>query len=394
VNLFEFEGKALLRRAAIAVPRGIFCADVAAALTAGETTGYPCVLKSQVLTGGRGRAGGIAIVDAPEELRREAKRILALEIKGERPAGLLVEERLANEGELYAAVTFDGSLACPVLLCSPVGGIDVEANAQSLFRIPVPVEQLEHATPAWIAERLAPLLANRASSGGEGTAGADLTPAEVAAVSALLADLLHAFSDFDLELMEINPLVRTPDGLVAADAKITVDDDALFRQESLTLVDRPPLGRLEARAKEHGLTFIDLEGEVCVMGNGAGLCLSLLDAIAAFGSSAANFLDTGGGASTTKAYEGMRILQDRGLHDPAVRARLVMLSLAITRAGEAAEGIARAEAERPDDPVPTFAVVHGTGADEGRRILEEAGIRVAPDIRTGVELAATARRRS
>jgi succinyl-CoA synthetase beta subunit len=210
-------------------------------------------------------------------------------------------------------------------------------------------------------------------------------------VSRLLANLLTIFGEHDLELLEINPLILTADGLVAADAKVTVDDDALFRQEeTLALVARAPLAELEARAREHGLNFVDLEGEVCVMGNGAGLCLSLLDAMAAHGSSAANFLDTGGGASTSKAYEGMRILQDRSA-DLNVRARLVMLSLAITRAKEAADGIVQSHRERPDG-VPTFAVVHGTGSEEGRRILEEAGIHVAADIRTAVELAAKAER--
>ena len=389
MNLYEFEGKALLARMGVPTPAGVFAVDSADAQAAGEAIGFPCVVKSQVLTGGRGKAGGIAIVQTAEELREAAERILDLTIKGETPVGLLIEDRVPEGRELYAAVVFDSSRACPALLFSATGGVEVESNAANLLRVPVPVGQLSDVTPAWVATALT-------------AAALDLTPAGdllaplgddgLAAVSRLLANLLTVFAEHDLELLEINPLVLTADGLVAADAKITVDDDALFRQhDTVALVARAPLAELEARAREHGLNFVDLEGEVCVMGNGAGLCLSLLDAMAAHGSSAANFLDTGGGASTTKAYEGMRILQDRSQADPGVRARLVMLSLAITRAKEAADGIVQSHRERPDG-VPTFAVVHGTGSEEGRRILEEAGIHVAPDIRTAVELAATAER--
>ncbi|MCZ7662672.1 MAG: acetate--CoA ligase family protein [Thermoleophilia bacterium] len=386
MDLYEFEGKALLTRLGILTPRGSFCRDASEARTVADALGYPCVVKSQVLTGGRGKAGGIAFVEGPYQLPAEVQRILELPINGQLPAGVLVEQRLPAGRELYAAVAFDASRACPVLLFSPRGGVEVEAGAASLLRVPVGVDQLPAATPAWVTARV--------SAGLDAAERASLSPALLEAIGRLLANLLSAYCEHDLELLEINPLIAYGDGLTATDAKVTVDDDAFFRQPGLVLSERPPLGELETRARQASLQFVDLEGEIGLMANGAGLNLSLLDAVAAFGSSPANFLDTGGGASTAKAYEGLRILQDRGRRDPRVRAHLVMLSLAITRAREATQGIAQAVREHPDDPVPTFAVVHGTGADEGRRILEEVGIKVAPDIRTAVEWAATAERKA
>jgi succinyl-CoA synthetase beta subunit len=385
VNLYEFEGKALLRRAGIPTPRGMFATDVDKARAAGEAIGYPCVVKSQVLIGGRGKAGGIAVVENAAQLETEAARIRELVIRGESPIGLLVEERVPAGREIYASVAFDTSVGSPVLLFSPFGGMEVEANKEHLLRIPVGVDELGNMTPEWVTARLEAGLAKEYA----GELGKPL----LAKIGALLADLLRAALQHDLELIEINPLIVTAAGLVAADAKVTVDDDAMFRQQDLVLVERPPLGELEARAKAASLNFVDLDGEICLMANGAGLNMSLLDAVGRFGSSPANFLDTGGGASTAKAYEAVRILQDRGMHDPKVRARLLMLSLAITRVREAAQGIIQAVKEHPEDPVSTIAVVHGTGAEEGVQLLEEAGIRVAPDIKTAVELALALQRR-
>lgn len=385
MDLYEFEGKALLERLGIPTPKGVFCTDAGETAAAEDSIGFPCVVKSQVLTGGRGKAGGIAVVESPEELAREAARISTLEINGQTPVGLLVEALVPTGRELYAAVAFDTSTAGLVLLFSARGGVEVEEGAADLVRIPVSVAQMPAVTPAWVADRLCSTLGDEEVR--------TLPVGALEATARLLTNLLHASVEYDLELFEINPLIAAEDSLVAADAKVSLDDDAAFRRpEGLVLVERPLPPELEQRARAASLQFVDLDGEICLMANGAGLNLSLLDAVAAFGSTPANFLDTGGGASTAKAYAGMRILQDRSSADGRVRARLVMLSLAITRAREAAEGIAQAVTERPEDTVPTFAVVHGTGSAEGREILQAAGITVAPDIRTAVEWAATAER--
>ncbi|MHB9114875.1 MAG: ATP-grasp domain-containing protein [Thermoleophilia bacterium] len=384
MDLYEFEGKAFLARLGIPTPRGVFCQDAREAVAAARQVGLPCVIKSQVLTGGRGKAGGVSFVDDLSRLETEVDRILALPINGNAPVGVLVESKLQEGRELYAAVAFDASLSCPVLLFSPRGGVHVESDSGSLLRIPVSVGELSVTPSAWVTSEL---IARAPAGELEG-----LTPPLLDKLGTLLAGLLAGYCGYDLELLEINPLIMVGEDLIAADAKVTVDDDALFRQEGLVVAARPPLGELEARAKAASLQYVDLDGEICLMANGAGLNLLLLDVVAAFGSSSANFLDTGGGASTIKTYEGVRILQDRGLRDSKVRARVIMLSLAITRAREAAEGVVKAISERPDDPVPTFAVVHGAGAEEGRRILEEANITVAPDIRSAVEWATRTQR--
>lgn len=390
--LYEFEGKYLLSGLGITAPQGRFCRNTSEAEEAAGEIGYPCVIKSQVLTGGRGKAGGVAIVSDADGLVAGVERILNLPIAGELPIGVLVEEKLHAQREVYVAVAFDTSLACPVLLFSPTGGVEVEAKTESLFRLPVGVGELDRVSPASISSWVQ---AEIGRSSKREFNQVDLPAALMDSVGRVLADLLTAFCRYDLELVEINPLVFSEDALpVALDTKMTVDDDALFRHPDLTLVERPQPSELEARAREASLQFVDLDGEVCIMANGAGLNLCLLDAVEAFGCTPANFLDTGGGANDRKAYEGMRVLLDRGGQDEKVQARLVMLSLAITRAQEAAEGIVQAVSDYPDDSVPIFAVVHGTGAEEGRALLEKAGITTAPDVRTAVEWATTSERRS
>jgi succinyl-CoA synthetase beta subunit len=385
MNLYEFEGKVFLRNLGVATPTGVFALDTPSARHAAGDIGYPCVVKSQVLTGGRGKAGGIAVVRTADELNDTVERILALPIKGELPIGVLIEERIPSGRELYCSVVFDTSAGSPLLLFSPVGGMEVEANEEQMARIPVAVAEISSVDPAWVNSRL------RSAVGDLERVA--LGVRVMSDVCTLMARLLQSSVAHDVELLEINPLIASPGGLVAADAKVVLDDDAVYRQQDLILVERREPGVLEARAKAAGLNFVNLDGEICLMANGAGLNMSLLDAVAQAGSSPANFLDTGGGASSAKACEAIQILQQRGLDDPKVRARLVMLSLAITRAREAAQGIAQAVSDLPDDPVPTFAVVHGTGADEGKQILEQAGITVASDIKTAVALAVSAQRR-
>jgi succinyl-CoA synthetase beta subunit len=387
MDLYEFEGKAFLARLGVPCPSGIFAQSIESAGEAALAIGYPCVVKSQLLAARAAEAGGVVTVRDPTELERAARRLLALEIGDERPVGLLVEGLPPRGEELYAAVAFDSSCACPVLLFSRRGGTGVEGHAGTVLRMPVPVENLPGITPAWVAERLTDAL--------------PLVDVEdlgntIEGVARLLANLLSAFSEHDLELIEVNPLIATPSGLIAADATVVVDDAALFRQtESLAQVKRLDQPELEKRATDTGLDYVDLDGEICLMVGGAGLHLCVLDAVAAFDSTPANFLDagdTGCGIGDAKAYAGARILQDRSMRDPAVRSRLIVFSLGVAGAVEAAVGIARAMDDMANDAVPTFAVIHGAGADEGRDILQRHRVAVAPDIRTAVEWAASAER--
>ena len=383
MDLYEFEGKAFLARLGVLCPPGIFALSVESACEAALAIGYPCVVKSQLLAARAAEAGAVAVRD-PAGLEREALRMLALDVGGERPVGLLVESLPPRGEELYAAVAYNGSGACPVLLFSPPSDTGVEDRGGNALRIPVPVEDLPGITPAWVAQRLRDALP---------LVDVEHLGSTIEGVARLLANLLSAFGEHDLKLIEVNPLIATPSGLIAAGATVVVDDAALFRQtESLARVERPGRPELETRAAAAGLDYVDLDGEICLMVGGIGLHLCVLDAVAAFGSTPANFLDTGCKTDGAMAYAGTRVLQDRSLRDPAVRSRLIVLSLGATGVAEAAAGIARAMDEIGDDPVPTFAVVHGAGGDEGRDILQRHRVAVAPDIRTAVEWAAAAER--
>jgi succinyl-CoA synthetase beta subunit len=383
MDLYEFEGKAFLARLGVSCPPGIFARSVESAGRAALAIGFPCVVKSQ-LPAGRAREADVVVVHDRAGTEVEARRLLAPEIGGESPVGLLIESLRPRGREIYAAVTFDTFRACPVLLFCPRCSSDVDGPAARMLRIPVPVEDLPGTTPAWVAERLAD---------GLSPAGMKDVGNALEGVARLLANLLSSFCEYDLRLIELDPLVATSAGLIAAEATVVVDDAALFRQsENLARVGRPDRPEFEKRAHEAGLEYVELGGEICFMADGAGLHLSLLDGAAAFGSTPANLLDTGHEADAEGFYAGVRILQDRSMRDPTVRSRLIVLSLGVAEAMKATAGIARAMDDIADDPVPTFAVLHGACADEGRDILQRHGVTVAPDIRTAVEWAAMAER--
>jgi succinyl-CoA synthetase beta subunit len=354
MDLYEFEGKAFLSRLGVSCPPGIFARSVESAGRAALAIGFPCVVKSQ-MPAGRAREADVVVVHDRAGTEVEARRLLTPEIGSGGPVGLLIESLRPQGREFYAAVTFDISRACPVLLFRPRCGGDVEESAESMLRIPVPVEHLPGTTPAWVAERLAD---------GLSPAGMEYVGNALEGVARLLANLLSAFCECDLRLIEVDPLVATSG-----------------------------VPELEKRAKEAGLEYVELDGEICLMADGAGLHLSLLDEVAAFGSTPANLLDTGYDADADGFYAGVRILQDRSVRDPTVRSRLIVLSLGVAEAMEAAVGIARAMDSIADDPVPTFAVLHGAGDDKGRDMLRRHGVTIAPDIRTAVEWAGAAERR-
>lgn len=383
MDLYEFEGKAFLARLGVSCPPGIFARSVESAGRAALAIGFPCVVKSQ-LPAGRAREADVVVVHDPAGTEMEARRLLTPEIGSEGPVGLLIEGLRPQGRELYAAVTFDISRACPVLLFRPRCGGHVDEPAARMLRIPVPVEDLPGTTPAWVAERLAD---------GLSPAGMDYVGNALEGVARLLANLLSAFCEYDLRLIELDPLVATSAGLVAAEATVVVDDAALFRlTDDFALVERPDRPEFEKRAQEAGLDYVDLDGEICLMTGGTGLHLSLLDGAAAFGSTPAILLDTGCEADEARFYAAVRILQDRGMRDPTIRSRLIVLSLGVAEAMEAAAAIARAMDDIADDPVPTFALLHGARADEAGDILRRHGVTVAPDIRKAVEWAATAER--
>ena len=353
MNFEEHAAKALLQAAGIPIPRGRVARSAGEAEAVAAELGVPVVVKAQVPAGKRGRAGGVRAADDPRSAREAAGAILGMEIAGHRVEALLVEERAVIAEEYYAAVLGDAASKGPLAMFSPEGGMDVEEIAAStpdrLRRRPVDILRGLDAEAA------------RAMVGGLGLGGDEGPAAET------LVSLYRAWRDNDAELIEINPLARLPDGrLVALDCKFVLDDSALGRQEALADAgSAEPLTALEARGKALGLRYIELDGDIGVLGNGAGLTMTTMDVIAYHGGRPANFLEIGG-AAYTKAVPALELVLD----NPRVRCLLVNFCGAFARTDVMTAGVLDAlEALRPS--VPVVFSVHGTGSAEARAMLCE-----------------------
>jgi succinyl-CoA synthetase beta subunit len=354
MDLFEHQGKELFARHAMPVPRGIVAETPEAARAAAEQLGGAAVVKVQVQVGGRGKGGGVVLTESPERAEHEAARMLSDGFGGRPVTRVLVEERLPIARELYAAFLLDRSTGSDLGMFAAEGGVDVEELArtrpEALHRV--------HVDP-WVGLRPYHV---RFLTGA-------LEPNGAAAVGPLLERLYEVLMQEDATLVEVNPLVLLEDGrAVALDAKVTVDDNALWRHpETAELRSSFPIDPVEARARGAGLQYVKLDGEVGIIGNGAGLVMSTLDVVQHAGASAANFLDVGGGASAESMATSLEVI----LSDPAVRSVLVNIFGGITRGDLVAEGILGA-LERVTPRVPIVVRLDGTNAEEGRAILEKA----------------------
>jgi succinyl-CoA synthetase beta subunit len=351
MNFEEHVAKPLLAAAGIAVPEGAVATDPAGAAALASELG-PCVLKAQVPAGGRGKAGGIRVAATPAEAEAAARAILGLSIDGHPVERLLVERRIAVRRELYAAVVTDAASQGPLILASARGGIDVEELAMrdpgALVRIPVDIRH--GIAAAQIAPDLAPL--------GLGT-GSEL--AEV------LARLYRVYANHDLELVEVNPLGLGADGaLVALDCKLVLDDAAAPRRPELAARASPEVRTpLEQRAQAHGLRLIELDGDIGVLANGAGLTMTTMDAVRHHGGAPANFLEIGG-----EAYRLGRPALELVLANPKVRSLVVNFCGAFARTDVMTDAVTAAwQALRPG--LPVFFSIHGTGEDEAVALVRE-----------------------
>jgi succinyl-CoA synthetase beta subunit len=351
MNFEEHAAKPLLRAAGIATPAGRL------ATTAEEAAGIaaefgPCVVKAQVPAGKRGKAGGIRLAASAEEARAHAQAILGMTIGGSTVERVLVEAQVAIAHEMYAAVLNDPGAKSPLLLFSPHGGIDIEDIAarhpEPLVRLPVDIRKsldgaaLERALPP-------------------------RPPCERDRLLDVLTRLYRAYAAHDAELLEINPLAVTVDGrLVALDCKFTLDDSATPRHEALAKAGTPdPLTPLEARGKAVGLKYIELDGEVGVLANGAGLTMTTMDAVRHFGGRPANFLEIGG-ESYTKARPALELV----LANPRVKALLVHFCGAFARTDVMAQGVVDAWlALKPR--IPIVFTIHGTGEHEAIAMVRD-----------------------
>ncbi len=352
MNFEEHAAKALLKARGLPVPDGFAVESPEAAADAARALGGSCVVKAQAPTGKRGKAGGIRLAGSPDEARAAAADILGMTIGGHRIERLLVEEQAPIAAEFYAAVLNDPASRGPVALFSAMGGMEVEEMAAA---DPEAMRRIE-------ADIAAGLTAGQAAAA---LAGLDLN-GQAGAVADLLAGLYDSYRALDAELLEINPLALTQDGrLLCLDCKYTLDDSSAARQATVAANGSPErMTALEAEAHAAGLKYIELDGSVGVLANGAGLTMATMDAIEHSGGRPANFLEIGGEAYT-KAETALTIL----LGNPNIRSLLVNFCGAFARTDVMAEGVVRAW-QKLDPGIPVFFTIHGTGEDEAIALVE------------------------
>jgi succinyl-CoA synthetase beta subunit len=357
MDLYEYQGKELFRRYGIPVSEGRLATTPAEAREAARELGPPVVVKAQVLTGGRGKAGGIKLAGDPDEAEARAEEILGLDIRGHVVRRLWIERASEIAKEYYLSITFDRGVKKPLFMLTTEGGVDIEDVAahkpDALARL--------HVDPL---EGFQPYQARRLIYG----AGID-DPGEQKQVLAIVGKLYAAFVGSDAMLCEINPLIVTPEGEVKAlDSKFTVDDNALYKHPHIAeMRDLEAVPAEERAAREKGVTYVKLDGEVGILGNGAGLVMSTLDVIALAGGRPANFCDLGGGGDAEGVVDALEVITA----DPQVKSIFFNIFGGITRCDEVARGILQA-LERMTIEHPIVVRLDGTNAEEGRRILAEA----------------------
>ena len=374
MKIHEYQAKDILARYGIPIQPGRVAYTPEEAETIARELDGPVVIKAQVYVGGRGKAGGIQFGDTPEQAREAATRVLGMNIKGLTVEKVLVVSKIDIKEEYYLGIILDRKSQAPVVMISKEGGIDIEEVAAT-----VPEKIIKY--PIDMRWGLRPFEAR------DIVARAGLPSAIVSRAGAILSALSKAFIESDANLAEINPLVLTADGQVqAADAKIILDDNGLFRQkEYATWAESEESNPLEYEAKQAGLTYVKLDGDVGIIGNGAGLVMTTLDMVARSGGKPANFLDIGGGAKAEVMYKALTFVA----RDPQVKGILVNIFGGITRGEEVARGVIMAQAELPAG-MPIVVRLSGTGAEEGRALLKDAGLDWGKDMREAAEKIVTA----
>jgi succinyl-CoA synthetase beta subunit len=358
MDLLEYQGKQLFAKHGVTVPDGRPASSVNEAVEAAEELGYPVVIKAQVLIGGRGKAGGIKLAKDRADAEEHANAILGMDIRGFTVHELYVEKASDIDEEYYAAILLDRSEKKPLAMLSRMGGMDVEEIA-------------ERDPNAIVRIHIDPLVGFQAYHGRRLAFEAGIAEDVVRPVGALLAKLYDTFVAEDAVLVEVNPLLITKDRqVVALDSKFTVDGNSLPRHPDTAAFRDPSAEDPQERlAKERGLTYVKLDGNVGILGNGAGLVMSTLDVVAQQGGKPANFLDAGGGSKAEAIVSAVEVI----LSDPKVTAVLFNIFGGITRGDEVARGLIEAF-DQIDVKVPFVVRLDGTNDVEGRRLLADANL--------------------
>jgi succinyl-CoA synthetase beta subunit len=357
VDLYEYQGKQLFARFGIPVSEGRLATSPEEARAAAEEIGGPVVVKAQVLTGGRGKAGGVKLADDPADAEAKARDILGLDINGHVVRKLWVEQASDIAKEYYLSITFDRGTKQPLFMLTTEGGVEIEQvaeeNPDALARL--------HVDPL---EGFQPYQARRLIYG----AAID-DPSEQKQLLGIIENLYECFVQSDAMLTEINPLIVTPEGEVRAlDSKFTVDDSALFRHPDIAeMRDVEAADPHERLAREKGVTYVKLDGEVGILGNGAGLSMSTVDVVVVAGGRPANFCDLGGGGDAQGVVDALEVITS----DAQVRSIFFNIFGGITRGDEVARGILTA-LDQMKIELPIVVRLDGTNAEEGRRLLDEA----------------------
>ena len=368
MKIHEYQAKEILARYEIPVTNEILCYSVSHVQAAAEQLGFPCVVKAQVLTGGRGKAGGVKLVRNAEEATMAAEKILGMDIKGYKVEKVLVAQGVSFISEIYAGLTIDRNTKSAVFMVSREGGVEIEEvakdNPEAIFKFAV--EPDLGMTP-FFARKIAFALFD------------DLNL--VSQATDLFQKLYKVFIDTDASLVEINPLVITSDNrLLALDGKMTFDDNALFRQPEILALNEPSEDeKKEIDAKDKGLSYIRLDGSIGCMVNGAGLAMATMDMIKLYGGEPANFLDIGGSSNPQKVIDAMNLI----ISDKNVKVVMINIFGGITRCDDVAKGLVAA-LEQIKIQIPIVIRLSGTNSKEGLEILKKANL---PTVETMSEAA-------
>lgn len=375
MKLLEYQAKRLLKEYHVPIPEGFVVEELSELSGAVQRLGGKCVVKAQILAGGRGKAGGVRLAGTPSEAFDAAEALLGKPLetyqtagKGEVVNALLIEEQLSFLKEFYFSITYDRETQTPVLMLSAEGGVEIEEIA---VKNPESIKKIRVNPMTGIQEHHIRELYLSLDRGKEG----------YRAFTHLVRNLFRLYVERDAAMVEINPLVLLPDGTyLALDAKVIIDDNALFRHEDLVKIRKVPEDeQQEVEAREKGLSFVKLDGDVACMVNGAGLAMATMDMIKHHGMEPANFLDIGGSSNPQKVIEALDII----MKNPKVKVIFINVFGGITRCDDVANGFKKALTRRPIE-IPIVMRLTGTNEEEGRRILEEIGYDAYTDLREAV----------